>query len=302
MDRNKFRGCFLGQAVGDAVGTTNEFKPKGSFTPIMDMVGGGPFRLKRGQFTDDHSMGLCMAASFVEASFNSCDMLDRFCRWRDHGYMSATGTCFDIGSNVSAALDRYERFHKPYSGSTTRNTAGNGSLMRQAAVPMVYAIDPVRAALFAADASRTTHAAPQAVDACRFYAELVAHVLNGVTDVRACSTALLTANLYDSEIAQAVAGACRKPYDQIFGTGYVVQSLEAALWCFYHSSTFEEGCLLAANLGDDADTTAAIYGQLAGAYYGLSGIPERWVNWLAMRDLNLYYADELFALSARSMR
>ncbi len=303
MNIDQFRGCFLGQAIGDAVGTTNEFKPKGSFKPISDMVGGGPFALPRGAFTDDHSMGLCIAASLVETgTCDACDQLERFCLWRDRGYMSATGACFDIGNTVAAALRKYKRTQQCECGSTDRDTAGNGSLMRQAAIPMAYAGNPAIAGLMAAKSSRTTHGAPQAVDACRFYAELVAHVLNGVKDVSACATSLLRENVYDSEISAAVTGAHEKPYGEIVGTGYVVRSLEAAMWCFYNSSSFEEGCLLAANLGDDADTTAAIYGQLGGAYFGLSGIPARWLDWIAMRAENLHYADELFELGKRQVK
>ena len=100
------------------------------------------------------------------------------------------------------------------------------------------------------------------------------------------------------EIAEIAAGSFKeKNPPAIAGTGYVVKSLEAALWAFYRSSSFEKGALLAANLGDDADTTAAIYGQLAGAYHGADDIPAGWLDRLAMREFITEMADSLLALS-----
>ena len=108
--RDRFRGCLLGLAAGDALGTTLEFKSPGTFEPIGDMIGGGPFGLRAGQWTDDTSMALCLATSLIECGgFDAMDQMRRYVRWRDEGYLSSTGYCFDIGNTVSGALDRFRR-------------------------------------------------------------------------------------------------------------------------------------------------------------------------------------------------
>lgn len=134
--RDRFVGCLLGLAVGDALGTTLEFKSPGTFAPINGMVGGGPFDLKPGEWTDDTSMALCLAESLIERpTFDPIDQLGRYVRWWREGYLSSNGVCFDIGSTVRSALTRFKQTPEPYCSSTDPNTAGNGSLMRLAPVP-----------------------------------------------------------------------------------------------------------------------------------------------------------------------
>jgi ADP-ribosylglycohydrolase len=306
MDKvQRFRGCLLGLAAGDAVGTTLEFRRPGSFEPISDMVGGGPFGLQPGQWTDDTSMALCLAASLVEcAGFDPADQMRRYARWYREGYFSSTGRCFDIGNTVSQALSHFERSGEAYAGSSHPRSAGNGSIMRLAPVPMFYAADPAQAMAASYHSSRTTHGAATAVDACHYFGGLLAGALNGAAKDRLLSPFYTpVAGYWDShplvpEIAEIAAGSFKERQPpQIQGTGYVVRSLEAALWAFYHSDNFRDGCLLAANLGDDADTTAAVYGQLAGAYYGESAIPPHWRSQLALRDTIISLADQLYALS-----
>ena len=145
---------------------------------------------------------------------------------------------------------------------------------------------------FAAESSRTTHGAVQAIDACRYYAALIVAALNGTSkeDILHEQTLSLT-----PKIAAIAAGSFKhKQPPQIRGTGYVVDSLEAALWAFYHAQDFREGALLAVNLGDDADTTGAIYGQLAGAYYGEDGIPAAWRDTIAQRQFIGELAEKLY--------
>lgn len=301
----RFRGSLLGLAAGDALGTTLEFRRPGSFAPLTDMVGGGPFRLAAGQWTDDTSMALCLAQSLVECEgFDPSDQMARYVRWYREGYLSSTGHCFDIGNTVRGALERFERTGEPYSGSTDPRSAGNGSIMRLAAVPLFYSHNPREAIAKAGESSRTTHGAAAAVDACRYLGALLVGAVNGA-DKQA-----LLAERYSplpgywerdplvEEIDAIAAGSFKhKTPPQIQGTGYVVRSLEAALWAFYHADSFQEGCLLAVNLGDDADTTGAVYGQLAGAFYGAEGIPEAWRSKLAYRELIASLAEWLFALS-----
>ena len=125
--RDRFRGCLLGLAAGDALGTTLEFSVPGSFDPIDDMVGGGPFGLRAGQWTDDTSMALCLATSLLESGgFDAVDQMGRYLRWFREGYLSSTGECFDIGGTTREALVRFERTGEPYSGPTDPMSAGNG--------------------------------------------------------------------------------------------------------------------------------------------------------------------------------
>ena len=301
--RDRFRGCLLGLAAGDALGTTLEFRSPGSFEPIDDMVGGGPFGLRPGQWTDDTSMALCLAESLLECGgFDAADQMGRYVRWWREGYLSSTGGCFDIGNTVRAALSRFVGDGDPYAGSTDPRSAGNGSLMRLAPVPMFYAGDAAEAVAMAAESSRTTHQAQEAVDACRYFAGLLVGALHGVDKETLLSPAYCPVKgLWEREplaerIARVAAGSFkdRNPPD-IRGTGYVVDALEAALWAFHHSSDFREGALMAVNLGDDADTTGAIYGQIAGAHHGSQSIPPPWRQHFAMSAEITALADQLQA-------
>jgi ADP-ribosyl-[dinitrogen reductase] hydrolase len=300
-DRERFRGCLAGLAVGDALGTTLEFKSPGTFARIEDMVGGGPFALEPGRWTDDTSMSLCLANSLlINRSFNAKDQMDRYVLWWKHGYMSSTGGCFDIGGTVRGSLDKYIDTGEPFAGSEDPNRAGNGSIMRLAPIPMFYAQDPAEAMDWAAEMSRTTHAAKTCVDACRLMAGIIVGALLGQSKKTLLSDHYSPAKGYwdqrplCDEISEIASGSYKalNPPD-IKGTGYVVQSLEAGLWAFHNSDNFRDGALLAVNLGNDADTTGAVFGQIAGAYYGLSGIPENWIQILAQKDLILDLADRL---------
>ncbi|MFN0020542.1 MAG: ADP-ribosylglycohydrolase family protein [Pirellulaceae bacterium] len=289
---DRFRGSLLGLACGDAVGTSVEFCTPGSFAPVTDMIGGGPFGLAAGQWTDDTSMALCLAESLLEKQgMDPVDQLQRYCRWWRDGHWSCTGECFDIGNATREALTLFRRTGSPFCGSIDPRKAGNGSIMRLAPVPLYFAAEPSRAITAAADSSRTTHAAPNAIQACRYLAGLIVGAIRGVPKEELLSPdhAPTGVNWHDeplsSEIAEVAGGSFRTREPPVIkGSGYVVRSLEAALWAFYRAKTFEEGCLLAVNLGDDADTTAAVYGQLAGALWGERGIPEKWLTRLALRE------------------
>jgi len=301
----RYTGCLLGLATGDAVGTTLEFRLPGGFKPISDMLGGGPFQLKPGQWTDDTSMALCLADSLIERrGYDPADQMERYVRWWRDGYLSSTGTCFDIGGTTSQALGRYLETSEPYAGSTDPHSAGNGALMRLAPVPLFFAQHPLDALRLAGDSSRTTHGIDLSIDACRYYAGLLVGAVTGASkDEFLAPRYSPVAGYYEqhplvAEIDEVAAGSftTRQP-PEIKGSGYVVKSLEAALWAFYNSADFRSGCLMAANLGDDADTTAAIYGQLAGAYYGRDGIPSDWLAKLAYSDTIESFATRLYELS-----
>jgi len=285
----RYQGSIIGLAVGDAVGTTVEFKPPGSFLPVTDMVGGGPFRLKVGEWTDDTSMALCLAESLIAChGFDAKDQMDRYMRWWKEGYLGSNGTCFDIGGTVSQSLRQYQKTGVPFAGSTDPKTAGNGSLMRLAPVPLFFASDPEVAISMSAESSRTTHGALPCLDTCRYFGGLIVGAVQGVSKEELLSPRYTPVEgLWDREplcpeINAVANGSFRlQEPPKIKGTGYVVDSLEAALWAFHKSSNFKDGCLLAVNLGADADTTSAIYGQIAGAYYGIEGIPIEWRKTLA---------------------
>ena len=285
--RDRFRGCLLGLAACDALGTTLEFRRPGTFALIDDIVGGGPFSLQPGQWTDDTSMALCLAESILKCDgFDPQDQMQRYVRWRLEGYMSSTGRCFDIGVTISEALGRFQSTGDPYSGSADPNRAGNGSLMRLAPVPMYFAGNAAKAIEHSALSSKTTHGAVETVDACRYYGGLLVGALHGVSKQSLLSSGYCPAegswkrSPLTRGIAEVAGGSFshREPPD-IKGTGYVVKSLEAALWAFHKSSYFREGALL------------------AGAYYGVESIPASWRGRLAMVDQITAFADSLYEAS-----
>lgn len=276
--QDRYTGCLLGLACGDAVGTTLEFSARETLSPITDMVGGGPFALAPGQWTDDTSMALCLAESLLSKNgFDARDQMARYLNWWHWGYWSATGQCFDIGTTVRQALMRFEETGEPFAGSIDPKTAGNGSIMRLAPVILFYYPDQNSMAWAAKQSSRTTHGAPEAIESCQLLAEVVSKALAGHKKHDVLS--LSPEQYCEPAIKDLALGSFKhKHRDQIRGTGYSIASLEAALWCFWSTESFEAAVLQAANLGDDADTTAAIVGQIAGAFYSKQGIPPRWLE------------------------
>jgi len=297
---DRFRGALLGLACGDAVGTSVEFKRRGTFPLVTDMVGGGPFRLEPGEWTDDTSMALCLATSLVEMQgFHPIDQMNRYVRWMREGYLSSNGSCFDVGTTVMRALGKFRQTGDPYSGSTAPDAAGNGCLMRLAPVPMFFFHDRASAIHYSAESARTTHGAVECLDASRLFGAMLHAALAG-----ASKDAILAAGEdidFESPSIQSIAFRSYqdKYVDAIKGSGYVVESLEAALWCFHRTDNYRSAILAATNLGHDADTTAAICGQLAGAHYGETGIPDSWLSKLAMAEDIRSFADQLLVLGKR---
>lgn len=291
---SRFRGCLLGLACGDAVGTAVEFRARGSFPPVTDMTGGGPFRLPPGAWTDDTSMALCLGTSLVELGrFDAADQMRRYCRWRDEGYLSSTGTCFDIGSTVRASLARFEETGNPYSGPSEPNTAGNGCLMRLAPVPMFFHPDAAEAERWAGESAKTTHGALECVESSRLLSAMLSAALSGASKDEVLF-GHEPGRFLAPKVRAVAAGAYRKKGDgAISGSGYVVDCLEASAWCFWQSSSYRDAVLRAVNLGDDADTTGAVCGQLAGAFHGEEGIPPEWLARLVMASDIRSLADRL---------
>ncbi|MEN6484408.1 MAG: ADP-ribosylglycohydrolase family protein [Syntrophobacteraceae bacterium] len=303
--KDRYLGCLVGLAVGDALGTALEFHEPGTFRPISDMIGGGLFGLKPGEWTDDTSMALCLAESLIEqGGFDPADQMKRYVRWYREGYMSSTGRCFDIGTTTRTALLKFEKTGEPFAGSNDPYTAGNGSIMRLAPVPMFFGKSGIEAIEKSAESSKTTHGAAVAIDACRYLGGLIFGAINGAGKDELLADHFSPGEGYwrehplVPEIDAIASGSFkRKEPPEIRGTSYVVDTLEAALWAFYETDSFENGCLRAVNLGDDADTTGAVFGQIAGAYYGAHSIPETWRTRLVHREQIENFAEKLCELA-----
>src|SRR5262245_23277567 len=176
--------------------------------------------------------------------------------------------------------------------------------MRLAPVPLFFARRPVEAIERSGDSSRTTHGAPNCVSACRYLGGLIVGAVEGrpKAELLAADFSPVAGEWDRSPLSRAVAEVAAGSFKSkeppaIKGTGYVVASLEAALWAFHKTDTFRDGALMAVNLGDDADTTGAVYGQLAGAYYGEAGIPAEWRAMISMREEIEGMADRVYELA-----
>jgi ADP-ribosyl-[dinitrogen reductase] hydrolase len=290
------RGALFGLAIGDALGAAVEFSPPGTFEPVTGYRSGGPHGLGPGEWTDDTSMALALAASISEVGWDLNDQARRYVRWWRHGDYSVNDRCFDIGFTTRSALLRFqESGDARSSASTAEGASGNGSIMRLAPVAIRFVhLFPDRVselALLAAESSLPTHASPQCFSACQYLALIMVGLMHGIDRDTVLSSSWeplqrLRADLPLHPAVEEVADGSfqRRSPPEIAGRGYVVKSLEAALWAFHSAENFREAVLKAVNLGDDADTTGAVCGQLAGACWGVEGIPREWLDGLAGRD------------------
>jgi len=301
MSEIKYTGSLLGLAIGDALGAPLEFTKPGTFPPIKDFHGGGKFKLNAGEWTDDTSMALCLAESLIRCNgFDPKDQMDTYWKWLAEGHLSVKDKAVGVGKTTMRAIFEYKKSGEPYSSVTNPMSAGNGSIMRLAPVPLFYVDDPLEAIERSGESSRTTHALQVNIDSCKYFGGLIWGALNGIDKKELLSSFYSPVSGYwdehemVSDLSDVASGSFKKKNPpEIKGAGYVVESLEAALWAFYNSDSFEEGVLKAVNLGDDADTTGAICGQLAGAFYGLDGIPDRFKDKLAKKELILSYAEAI---------
>lgn len=307
--RDRYRGALLGLAVGDALGAPVEGLPRWLFTEVKGMRSGGFHRIREGEWTDDTSMALCLAESLIErGGHDPEDQLRRYLMWLDEGHLSSRARAFGIGNTVYNALEKFRREPGPYCGPTHSRSAGNGSLMRLAPVPLFYARNPRDAIEISGESSRTTHGARAAVDACRYFGGLITGALLGapkdelLSPVYSPAEGLFTEHPLVPEVEAVAAGSFRgKTAKDIKASAYVVHTLEAALWAFNESGSFSEGVLMAVNLGYDSDTTAAVFGQLAGAFYGSGSIPREWLLNLCLKEKIEAFADGLFDATGLNM-
>jgi len=296
-DRDRRRGLLFGLAIGDAMGASVEFSAPGTFEDVTGYRAGGPHGLEAGEWTDDTSMALALADSIGEAGWDLNDQAARYVAWWRTGAYSVNGRVFDIGMATSAALVRFLETGDAWTSADPHpRSSGNGSIMRLAPVPLAYAplltdrLDILTARLV--DSSRPTHASPQCLSACAYFGVVLAALLHGQPREEVLDPAwptlqrLVEIHPLHPEVLEVAQGSFRRRVPpQIQGSGYVVRSLEAALWAFHDASGFEEAVLRAVNLGDDADTTGAVCGQLAGACWGERSIPPGWLEGLAGRDM-----------------
>jgi ADP-ribosyl-[dinitrogen reductase] hydrolase len=295
--RDRQRGALIGLAVGDALGAAVEFMSPGSFPKVTSFRGGGPHGLAPGEWTDDSSMALALADSIANVGWDINDQAQRYVAWWHKGEYSVNGRCFDIGITTRSALSRFLKTGDARtSGDPSERASGNGSIMRLAPVPIRYADllpdNLEELVCYFIESSLPTHASPQCLSACAYFGLVLCGLIHGIdrNEVLASNweplLKLKRLHILHHEVEEVAAGSfrCKKP-PEIVGSGYVVRSLEAALWAFHDAKDFREAVLRAVDLGDDADTTGAVCGQLAGAYWGESGIPQEWRDGLSRPDM-----------------
>lgn len=293
----RHRGTLIGLAVGDALGAAVEFKSPGSFKPVIGYRSGGPHGLNAGEWTDDTSMALALADSIAQVGWDLNDQARRYVQWWKTGKYSVNGSCFDIGLTTRAALGNFLADKNALtSARRSEGASGNGSIMRLAPVPIrfgqLYADELHELSRLAEESSLPTHASEQCVSACRYLATILAALIQREDREEVLSPYWKPLQRLNEikplhPLVQKIAdGSYRqKQPPEIEGSGWVIKSLEASLWAFHDAEDFDEAVLKAVNLGNDADTTGAICGQLAGAYWGESGISESLRSGLARMDM-----------------
>ncbi|MGH3804416.1 MAG: ADP-ribosylglycohydrolase family protein, partial [Pseudonocardiaceae bacterium] len=296
--RERFLGALVGLAVGDALAAATQYRKPGSFAPVGDMLGGGPFDLPRGAWSDDTSMALCLAQSLVESNgFNPRDQVERYSRWQQQGYRSATGQCVGITASTARALAQSQWRRQVFSGSHDPTNLDPEVLSRVAPVVMFYFASAADAVNFGSEAARTTCQSLPVLEACRVFGAMLHGSLSGRPKAEVLKP---TADLLDlAALRTNVAAAATRSASQLAvkapKAGNVVEVLEAALWAFRTTDNFRDGALRAANLGANSDVAGAAFGQLAGAHYGVAAIPGHWRNSLMDKGLIEGLADQLLA-------
>ena len=277
-------GALVGLAIGDALGAPVEFCRRNTFAPVTDMRAGGYFKLPAGAWTDDTAMALCLGESLIDhPHLDQKDLLDRFCLWAEKGANTSTGVCVGIGQNTLRVLGNYHRNGALLAPETRQKSDGNGAIMRLAPVAVRHWHNPVEARRVADLQSRTTHYSVLSAAACESLALTLCALIGG-QDWTQASSPTPSNHWPDAIKAFSSEDWQKRDQDTISSTGFVVHTLEAALWAVDTTDSFAAALLKAVNLGDDADSVGAVAGQLAGARYGLSAIPTNWLDALILRE------------------
>jgi ADP-ribosyl-[dinitrogen reductase] hydrolase len=309
----KIRTSLLGLALGDALGGPVEFHPRGTFPFVTTLLPNTNFGLPPGAWTDDTSMALCLADSLTsQPTFSESDQASRYVRWVQSGYLSVTGYCFDVGNGTRAAVGIWASgagLQEVKRALDHKVRCGNGSLMRVLPVALAYWRTPEKALEYARRSSTTTHPHVLCQEACAVYVHLVTMILSAADSGAALEKMdLLQAlggwNYENAELRDIFTDEkwVRKGSAEIRSSGYVVHTLEAALWAFFGTESFEEGAIKVVNLGDDADTVGAVYGGIAGAWYGgdesfWTGKTNAWREGLLKREIVEGFAEKLVGIA-----
>ena len=308
--KNFSKNILIGASVGDALGVPVEFKSRQHLktNPVTDIMGFGTYDKPAGTFSDDSSMMFCLAESLVEG-YDVNDIAENFQKWMHEGYWTADGEVFDVGIATRKAINRLRVVkHPTEAGSTAERDNGNGSLMR--ILPLaVYAKDLSidERCEIVKQVSSITHAHSRSVLACIYYIEFALNILEAETIEEAYlntnfwlriyleeNTEYQTESIYFERILNG--SLLELSENEIKSSGYVIDSLEAAIWCLLHSNSYEECILKAVNLGEDTDTIACIAGGIAGVFYDVKTIPEHWINQLARKEDILNLANRLYVI------
>lgn len=272
---DRYRGCMLGLAIGDAYGAAYEFMHASHIEMIDDYQFCYTHGIESGYYTDDTSQTLCLAHSILECGrFDQHDFAIRLVRWYREGYLSSVeGDCFDIGMQTRQALEYYERTGD-FMDTSDASLQGNGSLMRIGAVAMAFSGDDLISA--ATQSSAVTHSSPVCIDLCVRYAQLVRMALDGCSREEIIAASGFTAELHEIE-----------------GSGWVVHGFNVAMYSFIHTDSLFAAIQMAVGFGMDTDTNACIIGMLAGAFYGSSSFDDHLVDGLYQHEYLISVADEL---------
>ena len=295
---DRIAGAFVGLAIGDALGAPVEFADRGTFEPVTAYRSGGRFNLPAGAWTDDTAMALCLAQSLIEKrTLDNGDLLNRFCDWAENGTNTSTGIAVGIGQNTLRVLGDFRRNGYLEALPFGAKNDGNGSLMRLAPVSCFAKDNIEEAVVLAGLQSRATHASRHAEECCQILAELLCHLISGKPLMWAVEQAHNRPR--NNEISMMMhRNIVEESADDIQSGGYVINTLHAALWSNLTADSFESAVLRACNLGDDADTTAAVAGQIAGAIYGYSNIPQDLKDGLK-DERKLYVTSQFLSQSGR---
>jgi len=296
MNKDKIIGSLIGLAVGDALGAPYEFETP-PYKVDDNYIEGGVHNVSIGEWTDDTSMALCLAQSLIEKNgFDAKDQMDKYLSWYEDGYFSTRSECFDIGNTVARALGMYKTSHKPFSGISGYDNSGNGSLMRLSPISLYYYQDKNELIKYASQSSQTTHKSKLAIDSCIYYSQLIAGAIQGYSKEELLSNEFIDTEDMSKEVINISNGSFKE--DKTYKpTGYVIDTLETALMAFNKFQSFEEGLIHVVALGYDTDTVGAVYGQLAGAFYGYSNIPEKWTLSLMQHNIIYNIAEKIYKLN-----
>lgn len=293
---NKIYNGIMGLVVGDALGVPVEFKERDTYK-VTDMIGFGTYNQLPGTWSDDSSMTLATLESIVRMGvIDTADIMHNFYEWLQNGEFTPWGEVFDIGGATRRAIVRYANGTDPLKcGGKTRMDNGNGALMR---ILPVALLSGDRQTIL--NVAHLTHAHFISDYACLIYAAVVENLLEGMEKEVAVFDAV---QVLQNEIGSV---SMLNEYNrlpklqqlqrkEIRSSGYVVDTLEAALWCFLNTDSYRDCVLLAVNLGSDTDTVAAVAGGLAGIYYGCgeNGIPDKWIAQIPQKSWIKYMCDEV---------